>query len=241
MFRYLTLPRCLYLGLCLILATATSRAANTEQDRLENCGLVMQEILGVPDNIPQQVLDKSECVIVIPSTTKVAVGVGGSYGRGAMTCRTGKDFDGPWGAPAMYALEGASVGFQLGAQATDLVLLVTNPRGVNALLGSKVKVGANISAAAGPKGRDASASTDASMRAEILSYSRTRGLFAGVSIEGSSLRPDDKATELVYGQPLTARQIITGTETPVPESGRHLIDVLQRQSPRNDSQKSPNP
>src|SRR5207253_8449752 len=129
------------------------------------------------------------CVIVIPSMTKVALGIGGSYGRGAMVCRTGKTFTGPWGSPAMYALEGGSFGLQLGGESTDVVLLVMNNRGVDALLNSKVKLGANASAAAGPKGRTADASTDVTLRAEILSYSRSRGLFAGVSLEGTSLRP----------------------------------------------------
>ena len=174
MVRYLTL------ALCLVVGTSALDAANKEQERLQNAGVVMAEILDVPDNIPLELLQKAECVIVIPSMVKVALGIGGTYGRGAMVCRTGKAFDGPWGAPAMYTLEGGSVGFQFGAQATDLVLLVTNNRGVDALLSNKVKLGADVSAAAGPKGRNVEASTDASLRAEILSYSRSRGLFAGL-------------------------------------------------------------
>ena len=229
MFRYLSL------ALCFVLGSAALDAANKEQSRLENCGVVMQEILDVPDNIPQELLDKAECVIVIPSMTKVALGIGGSYGRGAMVCRSGKTFNGPWGAPAMYALEGGSFGLQLGAQSTDVVLLVMNNRGVDALLNSKVKLGANLSAAAGPKGRNAEASTDASLRAEILSYSRSRGLFAGVSLEGTSLRPDDDASEQVYGRKMTARNILTGKRITVPASGRHLVDVLEKNAPHNDS------
>jgi lipid-binding SYLF domain-containing protein len=198
----------------------------------------MSEILNVPDDVPQEVLDKAECVIVIPSMTKVALGIGGSYGRGAMICRSGKTFRGPWGAPAMYAIEGGSFGLQLGAEATDVVLMVMNPRGVEALLGSKVKLGGEASAAAGPKGRHIEASTDASMRAEILSYSRSRGLFAGISLEGTSLRPDDDATEQVYGRKMTARAILTGADVHVPPSGRALVEVLQTRAAYNHSDKT---
>ncbi len=159
---------------------------NKEQKRLEESGVVMQEVLNVPDNIPHELLEKAECVIVFPNMLKAAFVVGGQYGRGAMVCRTGNKFRGPWGAPAMYALEGGSVGFQIGGEATDLILLVMNDRGMESILSSKVKLGADASVAAGPKGRDASADTDAWMRAEILSYSRSRGLFAGVSLEGDS-------------------------------------------------------
>ena len=195
----------------------------------------MQEILDVPDNIPQELLEKAECVIVIPSMMKFAMGIGGSYGRGAMVCRSGQSFNGAWGAPAMYTLEGGSFGLQLGGQATDLVLLVMNPHGVNALLDTKVKLGAGASVAAGPKGRSAEGSTDASMRAEILSYSRSRGLFAGISLSGTSLRPDNDASEQVYGRKLTARRIVTEPGVTVPPSGRRLVDALRKSSPRNES------
>jgi lipid-binding SYLF domain-containing protein len=183
------------------------------------------------------VIEKAECVIVFPSVLKAAFVVGASYGRGAMVCRSGEDFRGPWGAPAMYALEGGSIGFQIGGQATDLVLLVMNRRGVSSILESKVKLGADASVAAGPVGRDAAANTDAYMRAEILSYSRSRGLFAGISLEGSTLRPDNDATADVYGRKLTAREIVLGGNVRVPKSGRHLIAVLQKNSPRNESRK----
>src|SRR3954464_2570978 len=232
MFRYFTV------ALCFMLASSTLRAENKEQGRLEQCGVVMQEVLGVPDNIPQELLEKAECVIVIPSMTKVAIGIGGSYGRGAMSCRTGRAFDGPWGAPAMYALEGGSVGLQLGAESTDVVMLVMNRRGVDALLSRQVKLGGNASAAAGPKGRNLEASTDLTMRAEILSYSRARGLFAGVSLEGSSLRPDDDASSAVYGRKMTARAIVTGKAVAIPDSGRHFIAVLEKDAPRNESKKA---
>jgi lipid-binding SYLF domain-containing protein len=225
------------LGLVLVATTALS-AANKEQKRLENSGVVMQEIMDTPENIPQEVMEKAECVIVFPSVLKAAFVVGASYGRGAMVCRTGREFRGPWGAPAMYALEGGSVGFQIGGQATDLVLLIMNGRGAESILNSKVKLGGDASIAAGPVGRDATADTDAYMRAEILSYSRTRGLFAGISLEGSTLRPDDDATADVYGRKLTAKEIVLGGGIGVPESGRHLVNVLQKHSPRNESKES---
>jgi lipid-binding SYLF domain-containing protein len=225
MFRRLTF------GVCIMFAASSLFAANKEQKRLENAGTVMQEVMGVPDDIPQDLLDKAECIIVFPSVLKAAFIVGGSYGRGAMVCRTGEHFSGAWGAPAMYALEGASVGFQLGGQATDLVLLVMNNKGASSILGSKVKLGVDASAAAGPKGRDASADTDAYLRAEILSYSRSRGLFAGVSLEGSTLRPDDDASADVYGRKITAKEIVLGNKVAVPASGRHLVAVLQKNAP----------
>ncbi len=225
------------LVVCLsLIATAPLFAENNkEQNRLHNAGVVMQEIMNTPENIPQEVIDKAECVIVFPSVLKAAFVVGASYGRGAMVCRTGKNFRGPWGAPAMYALEGGSVGFQIGGQATDLVLLIMNDRGASSILGSKVKLGGDASVAAGPVGRDAAANTDAYMRAEILSYSRSRGLFAGISLEGSTLRPDDDATADVYGRKFTARQIVIDGEGKVPPSGRLLVSVLEKHSPRNES------
>jgi len=234
MIRKLTLLLCAGL-----VATAPLFAANNkEQERLHNAGVVMHEIMNVPENIPQEVLEKAECVIVFPSVLKAAFVVGASYGRGAMVCRTGKDFRGPWGAPAMYALEGGSVGFQIGGQATDLVLLVMNDRGASSILDSKVKLGGDASVAAGPVGRDAAANTDAYMRAEILSYSRTRGLFAGISLEGSTLRPDDDANADVYGHKFTAREIVIDGQAQVPSSGRLLVSVLQKHSPRNESKEA---
>jgi lipid-binding SYLF domain-containing protein len=225
------------LTICLMLVAVMAYAANKEQERLENCGTVMQEIMNLPDNIPQEVMEKAECVIVFPSVLKAAFVVGGTYGRGAMVCRTGHEFRGPWGSPAMYALEGGSIGFQIGGEATDLVLLIMNHRGADSILNSKVKLGGDASIAAGPVGRDASATTDAFMRAEVLSYSRSRGLFAGISLEGTTLRPDDDATADVYGQKLTAREIVLGGKISVPDSGRHLVSVLQKNSPVNESKK----
>src|SRR3954453_336429 len=238
MFRYLTIAT------CFALASTALHAESNEHARLEQIGVVMQEVLDVPDNIPQQLLEKAECVLVIPSMTKIAVGVGGSHGRGgwagrpgggAMSCPPGADFSGPGGAPAMYALDGGSVGLQLGAESTDVVLLVMNRRGVDALLDSNVKLGGNASVAAGPKGRNLEATTDLTMRAEVLSYSRARGLFAGVSLEGTSVRPDDDATESVYGRKLTARAIVAGTKPviAVPAAARQFVDALQKNAPRN--------
>src|SRR6266446_4508199 len=232
MKKYLVAATCL----TLVAGAIYAKKLNNEQKRLEECGVVIQEVLNVPDNIPQELLEKAECVIVIPSVKKLAFGVGASYGRGAMVCRTGEKFRGPWGAPAMYALEGGSFGFQIGGEATDLILLVMNDRGMESILSSKVKLGADASVAAGPKGRDASADTDAWMRAEILSYSRSRGLFAGVSLEGTTLRPDDDANEQVYGHAIKAKEIVRGEHVGVPATGRHLVSVLEKSAPRNESE-----
>ena len=236
MKKYLVAATCL----TLVAGAVFAKKLNNEQKRLEECGVVMQEVLNVPDNIPQELLEKAECVIVIPSVKKLAFGVGASYGRGAMVCRRGETFRGPWGAPAMYALEGGSVGFQIGGEATDLILLVMNDRGMESILSSKVKLGADASVAAGPKGRDASANTDAWMRAEILSYSRSRGLFAGVSLEGSTLRPDDDASADVYGHPIKAKDIVRSQKMGVPATGRHLVNALQKSTPHNESERASN-
>jgi lipid-binding SYLF domain-containing protein len=210
-------------------------AQQKEIDRLKECGTVMKEILNVPDGIPQDLLNKAECVVVFPSVKKFAIGIGGSYGRGAVVCRSGKNFNGPWGAPAMYALEGGNIGLQLGGQATDFVLLVMNDKGARSILSSKVKLGVDASAAAGPKGRAASAETDVVMKAEILSYSRSRGLFAGVSLEGSTLRSDGGANKNLYGRELSATQIIAERAVKAPGAAQTLISTLNSKSPRNRS------
>ena len=210
-----------------------AQAQQKENDRVQNAGAVMKEILNVPDNIPQELLDKAECVIVLPSVLKFAIAFGGSYGRGVMTCRGGKDFDGAWAAPTMMALEGGSFGFQLGGQATDYVLLVMNPRGADSVLSSKVKIGVGIAAAAGPKGRDASAATDVALRAEILSYSRSRGLFAGAFLDGSTLRPDNNANQKLYGQKLTAKEIALEGKVAPSSSAEELLAVLNKRSPKH--------
>jgi SH3 domain-containing YSC84-like protein 1 len=227
--------RLLVLFPALLLLGANLTAADKEEDRLKQAGQVLGEILNIPDNIPHNILDRAECVIVFPSVKKLAIGIGGSYGRGAMSCRSGENFTGPWGPPALYALEGGNIGFQLGGQETDYVLLTMNPKGVDSILKSKVKLGADASAAIGPKGRDAEAATDALMRAEMLTYSRARGLFAGISLEGSTLREDGNANEKIYGKKVTARQIVRQHAVSTPAAGRLMIATLEKASPRNRS------
>jgi len=216
-----------------LLVAAVAPAQEKEAERLEIAAEVLNEILNVPENVPQDLLDKAECVGVFPSVLKGAFIFGGSYGRGAFVCRSGENFTGPWGPPAMYRIEGGSVGLQLGGQATDFVLLVMNPKGVNSLLRSKARLGADASAAAGPKGRTAEAATDLYLRAEILTYSRNRGLFAGVSLEGSSLRQDKGANKKLYGSNVSAQRILREGAVQVPESGRALVNSLNKHSPRN--------
>jgi len=225
---------CLAVALGMFASLSVSAdAQNKEADRVENAGKVLTEILNVPEDIPRDLLNKAECVIVLPSVLKVAIGVGGSYGRGVMLCRSGDDFTGAWGTPSMIALEGGSFGLQLGGQATDFVLLVMNSRGADSILASKVKLGAGISAAAGPKGRDLSAATDAALRAEVLSYSRSRGLFAGVSLEGSTLRPDNDANRRIYGRKISARDIVLHARIEPPPAAKALISMLNEKSPKN--------
>src|SRR6201998_4119146 len=206
-----------------------------EEDPVKNAGVVLKEILNIPDDIPQDLIDKAECVVVLPSVKKGAFGIGGSYGRGVMVCRGGEHYKGKWGAPALYALEGVSIGFQLGGQATDFVLLVMNPKGAKSLLSSKVKLGADASAAAGPKGRTAEGATDIVMNAEILSYSRNKGLFAGVSLEGSTLRSDGSANEKLYGKKVSAKEIIREGRVGVPACAHELDSLLNAKSPINRS------
>jgi SH3 domain-containing YSC84-like protein 1 len=219
----------------ILLATTPMWPADKEKDaeRLNNSGTVLKEILDIPDDVPRDLLNKADCVVVFPSVIKAAFVVGGSYGRGAMTCRSGANFEGPWGAPSMMALEGGSIGFQIGGEATDFVLLVMNDRGANAILSSKVKLGGDASAAAGPVGRDASAETDVSMRAEILSYSRARGLFAGVSLDGSTIRPDNDANEKIYGRKIPAKHIALSGDTDVPVSAERLVSILNVTTPKH--------
>ena len=226
------------LGFTLTLALAFPLfAQDKESDRVENAGKVMQEILNAPDSIPQSVLDKADCVVILPSVLKFAIGIGGSYGRGVMTCRGGKNFHGHWGAPTMMALEGGSAGLQLGGTATDFVLLLMSPRSATSILSSKVKLGGDVSAAAGPVGRTASAETDVTMRAEILSYSRARGLFAGISLAGSTLRPDNSANKNLYGKDVSAKAIVFDKAVPVPDSAKDLLATLQKATPVNKSDK----
>jgi lipid-binding SYLF domain-containing protein len=222
--------------LTILLACPAFAADKTrEQKRLEACGQVFKEIMDIPEGIPKDLLNKAECVIVIPTVLKFAIGVGGDFGRGAITCRTGQHFTGHWSAPALFALEGANIGLQLGGEATDFVLLVMNPKGANSILSSKVKLGADASAAAGPKGRTAAADTDVVMRAEVLTYSRSRGLFAGISLEGSTLRSDGSANKKLYGRDISAKQIVREGKVALPASGRELVSLLNKFSPKNQS------
>ena len=221
---------CIAAFACVSAAAAKSKK---EVERLEQCGEVLKEILDIPDNLPTDLLNDAECVIVFPSVKKFAMGIGGSYGRGAIVCRSGAHFTGPWGPPAMFALEGANIGLQLGGQATDFVLLVMNPKGAESVLKSKVKLGGDASAAAGPKGRTAAAQTDIVLKAEILTYSRSRGLFAGISLEGSTLRQDNGANENLYGRKLTAQEIVRAHKVGTPTAGQKLVALLNKQSPKN--------
>lgn len=225
------------LGLMFALAIP-ALAQNKEHDRVKSAGTVIKEILDVPDDVPQSIIDKADCVVVLPSVLKFAIGVGGSYGRGVMTCRSGKNFRGPWGAPTMMALEGGSFGFQLGGQATDFVLLLMSQKSAENMLRSKVKIGGDASAAAGPVGRNVSAETDVTMRAEILSYSRARGLFAGISLAGSTLRADNNANKALYKKKVDAEDIVFGKAVTAPKSAQLLLSTLDAKTPRNESKES---
>ena len=234
MQKFMTCLSSILLAIAPLFAEVASASDQTkDDDRLRNCGLVLKEILDVPDNIPQDLLDKADCVVVFPSVVKAAFIVGASYGRGAMSCRKGENFRGPWGAPTMMALEGGSLGFQIGGQATDFVLLVMNESGARGILASKVKLGGDASVAAGPVGRDSSAETDATLRSEILSYSRARGLFAGVSLEGSTIRPDNGDNQRVYGKKIPAREIVLSGTVPVPPAAQQLIATLDAKTPKH--------
>jgi len=234
MRKLLTCLSCiLFVVAPLFVEVANAADQTKDDDRLRNCGTVLKEILDVPDDIPQDLLDKADCVVVFPSVLKAAFIIGGSYGRGAMSCRKGEDFRGPWGAPTMMAFEGGSFGFQIGGEATDFVLLVMNERGARGILASKVKLGGDASAAAGPVGRDSSAETDATLRSEILSYSRARGLFAGVSLDGSTIRPDNGDNRRVYGKNLPAREIVLSGKVAVPPAAQRFISTLDATTPKH--------
>jgi lipid-binding SYLF domain-containing protein len=221
------------ISLILVLLASPLLAQQKERQRLQESAAVLKEVLGMPDGIPKELLNKAECVLVFPSVKKFAIGIGGSYGRGVMTCGSGQNFSGTWSAPAMFALEGGNIGLQLGGQATDFVLLVMNEKGANSVLGSKVKLGADAAAAAGPKGRDAAAATDVVMKAEILSYSRSKGLFAGVSLEGSTLRSDGGANKNLYGKDLSAKEIVREGKVQAPAAAGGLLKLLGAASPRH--------
>jgi SH3 domain-containing YSC84-like protein 1 len=225
----------LFVALAFFSSSASAADRKKDEDRLENSGTVLKEILDVPDDISQDLLNKADCVVVFPSVLRAAFIVGGSYGRGAMSCRTGQVFSGPWGAPTMMALEGGSFGFQIGGEATDFVLLVMNERGASGILASKVKLGADASVAAGPVGRTASAETDATLRADILSYSRARGAFAGVALEGSTIRPDNGANKQIYRREVSAREIVLNGHMAIPLAARSMVSTLDSRTPRHKS------
>jgi len=221
-------------GVVLCLAFAATPLAgrqSKEAKRLESATFVVNEIMQTPEKgIPQDLLDKAVCVGIIPSELKVAFGVGGKFGRGALVCRKGGN--GAWGAPSMFTLFGGNFGFQIGGEATDIVFIVMNPGGVRKLLQTGVKLGADISAAAGPVGRTAEGATDVQMHAEILSYSRSRGLFAGISLDGAVLRPDDDANRRLYGQVYEPKQILMDGVASPPPAAKPLDDTLGKYSPR---------
>jgi lipid-binding SYLF domain-containing protein len=222
------------LGVSLLLAVVASASDQDKDDeRLRNSGTVLKEILDVPENIPHGLLDKADCVVIFPSVLKAAFIVGASYGRGAMSCRQGENFRGHWGAPTMMALEGGSFGLQIGGEATDFVLLVMDERGARGILASKVKLGADASVTAGPVGRDTSAETDATLRADILSYSRARGVFVGVSLEGSTIRPDNGDNRRVYGREISARRIALSGTVAVPPAAEQLVSTLDARTPKH--------
>ena len=199
-----------------------------QADRLHDSREVLKAALNEKSGISKTLTDKAKCIVVIPSVKKFAIGFGAEYGKGAMSCRLGENFNGPWSAPSMTSLEGGNFGLQVGLQATDLVLLVMNERGVNSLLKTKARLGGDASVAAGPIGRQMTAATDLGMRAQILAYSHTGGVFAGVALTGSTLRPDNLGNQSLYGRELTAREIVRSGQVPVPPDGRPLIQLLDQ-------------
>ncbi|MFY9643845.1 MAG: lipid-binding SYLF domain-containing protein [Terriglobales bacterium] len=218
---------------CVLPLVAEDKEEKVE-DRINQSTTVFREILGMPDKgLPRDLLNRSYCVVIFPSVKKAAFIVGGSYGRGLITCRKGPNFTGSWSAPAMFALEAGSVGFQIGGQETDFVLLIMNDAGANSVMSSKVKLGADAAVAAGPVGRDAAAATDVVLKAEILSYSRSQGLFAGVSLEGSTLRSDDGANKTLYGKELSAKEIVREGKVSPPADSLKLLALLRKASPKH--------
>ena len=217
-------------------AAGLSSGGSREARRLEESRQVLVELAGVKEGAPRDLIEKAKCVIVIPGVKKAAIGIGGRFGYGAAVCRS-ENGSGPWGPPLMISLKGGSVGFQIGGQSSDFVLLVMNSKGIDHLLRSKFTLGADASVAAGPIGRNAEAATDLQMRAEILSYSRSRGLFAGISLEGASLRQDTGANRALYGSGVNPRTLLVSPGQQIPEAGRGLVEAIDRLS----SGKAPNP
>lgn len=216
----------LVFALCLTVA-APMFGQKKEEERLSNSATVLREILGGDKGLPTSILDQADCVVVFPSVKKVAVGIGGSYGRGVLVCRQGGEMNGDWGAPAMYKLDQGSIGVQLGSTATDFVLVVMNKTGAEQILNGKTKLGANAAAAAGPTGAQATGYNAASMHVDVLTYSRTKGLFAGVSLEGASMDSDDDANKALYGKQVSAKDIVEGGPSAVP-AAKPLIEELDK-------------
>jgi lipid-binding SYLF domain-containing protein len=214
-----------------LLVPALASAQVKEKKRLEACREVLEELLGGEERIPRDLLDKAECVAVIPSAKKFALGFGGRWGKGAVVCR-GRGGRGPWGAPLLISLGGGSFGLQIGGQEADYVFLVMNPKGIDYLMRSQFSLGGDAAVAAGPVGRTGSAATDIRMRAEILSYSHTRGLFAGLSLEGSVVKQDRDGNENVYGTRVDPKKLLVEGSYPIPPSARGLVDLLETSSPR---------
>jgi SH3 domain-containing YSC84-like protein 1 len=221
--------RLVMLAVCLTIACPLF-AQKKEDDRLSNAATAMQTILGENNGLPKSVLDQANCVLIFPSVKKVAIGIGGSYGRGALVCRTGAKMNGGWGAPAMYKLDQGSIGLQLGSTATDFVLVVMNQKGADQILNGKTKLGGNAAAAAGPTGAQATGYNADAMKADVLTYSRSKGLFAGVSLEGASMDTDDDANKDLYGKKMSAKEIISGGQAVIP-AAKPLVDALDKASP----------
>jgi lipid-binding SYLF domain-containing protein len=215
-------------ALCLAVASPLL-AGNKEAERLSNSATVVQEVLR-DGSLPKSILDQADCVLIFPSVKKVAIGIGGSYGRGALVCRQGADMKGKWGAPAMYALDQGSIGVQLGSSATDFVLVVMSHKGAEQILNGKTKLGSNAAAAAGPTGAQAQSYNAAAMKADVLTYSRSKGLFAGVSLEGASMDADKDANKDLYDKDISAKEIVTGGKPIVPDA-KPLVDALDQASP----------
>jgi SH3 domain-containing YSC84-like protein 1 len=221
--------RLVMLALCFVVASPLF-AQKKEEERLSNAATAMQTILGENNGLPKNILDQAVCVLIFPSVKKVAVGIGGSYGRGALVCRTGMKMNGEWGAPAMYKLDQGSIGVQLGSTATDFVLVVMNSKGAQQILNGKTKLGADAAAAAGPTGAQASGYNADSMKVDVLTYSRTKGLFAGVSLEGAVMDSDEDANKALYGKAISAKDIVGGGESATP-GAKSLIGLLDKASP----------
>jgi SH3 domain-containing YSC84-like protein 1 len=204
--------------------------AKDEEKQLQKANDVLNQIMGTPEKgVPHDLLNRALCVGIVPSEVRFAIGIGGTYGRGVLVCRRGGN--GPWGPPSLFTLGGANIGFQLGGKATDVVFIVMNPSGARKLLQSKVKLGADASATAGPVGRTAEGATDAQLHAEILSYSRTRGLFAGVSLEGAVFKQDTENNRHLYGENIDATDILLKGKVRVPSAARALDASLTKYSP----------